>query len=124
MLHEKRSGYSQLVRTEVKTVSELKKGHTQEVKQSKPATEIKGADKHQTRGKKKVYLQFIFKDWCKGCRICSSFCPRGVLGCAEDGIPIIEHPERCIGCRFCELHCPDFAITIKERSDLTERNGL
>jgi 2-oxoglutarate ferredoxin oxidoreductase subunit delta len=107
----------------VKALSEAKEGTRPEAKHAKPPVHVTGRGKNQTDKKKKQYLQFIFKDWCKGCRICSSFCPRGVLGCGEDGVPSIEQPERCIGCRFCELHCPDFAITIKERSDLAGRNG-
>jgi len=105
-------------------VSEAKEGTRPEAKHAKPPVQVTGSGDSQTERKKKQYLQFIFKDWCKGCRICSSFCPRGVLGCGEDGVPSIEHPDRCIGCRFCELHCPDFAITIKERSDLPGRNGI
>lgn len=70
----------------------------------------------QSRGAKKRYDQIIFRDWCKGCGICSSFCPRKVIGRDEEGRPIIARPDECLGCRFCELHCPDFAVTIKERS--------
>jgi len=110
--------------TEVKTLNEVKEGTRQKTKHSKPPVQVREGDDNQAERKKKRYLQFIFKDWCKGCRICSSFCPRGVLGCSEDGVPSIEHPDRCIGCRFCELHCPDFAITIKERSDMADRNGI
>ena len=63
---------------------------------------------------KKNYSQIIFKDWCKKCGICSSFCPKNVIGQDEEGGPVFERPEDCIGCRFCELHCPDFAITVQE----------
>ena len=28
---------------------------------------------------KKPYQQIIFRDWCKACGICSSFCPKGVI---------------------------------------------
>ena len=68
----------------------------------------------QSKPQKKHYRQTIFKDWCKKCGICSSFCPKNVIGQDEDGGPIFERPEDCIGCRFCELHCPDFAITVTE----------
>ena len=73
----------------------------------------KSQDK-QSKRKKKHYSQIIFKDWCKKCGICSSFCPKNVIGQDEDGGPVFERPEDCIGCRFCELHCPDFAITVTE----------
>jgi len=62
----------------------------------------------------KHYSQSIFRDWCKKCGICSSFCPKNVIGRDEGGWPVFERPEDCIGCRFCELHCPDFAITVHE----------
>jgi 2-oxoglutarate ferredoxin oxidoreductase subunit delta len=82
-----------------------------------PAEKKKGGGSNKKSAKKpKIhYDQFIFRDWCKMCGICSAFCPKGVIGQDEIGMPVIERPDDCIGCRFCELHCPDFAITIKER---------
>jgi 2-oxoglutarate ferredoxin oxidoreductase subunit delta len=72
---------------------------------------------------KKHYDQLIFKDWCKSCGICISFCPKKVIGKNEDGSPFIERPDECIGCRFCELHCPDFAFTVRERPRAREEGS-
>lgn len=63
----------------------------------------------------KLFLQEIYRDWCKACGICIAFCPKTVFKRGKDGKPEITRPDDCIGCRFCELHCPDFAISIKER---------
>jgi len=86
--------------------------HTEEGKTAQKGNHP--ASKRSEKPKKK-FNQFIFRDWCKCCGICSAFCPKGVIGRDEKGAPVIQDPDACIGCRFCELHCPDFAITIKER---------
>lgn len=60
---------------------------------------------------------------CKGCDICVSLCPSGVLGMRKDEhrvlgkIISVAYPESCIGCRECELHCPDFAIFVADRDE-------
>ncbi|MBE0490820.1 MAG: 4Fe-4S dicluster domain-containing protein [Sulfurospirillum sp.] len=62
-------------------------------------------------------------DRCKGCDICVSMCPAGVLAMVPAPqsilgtmIEVVE-PNSCIGCRDCELHCPDFAIYVAERKE-------
>ena len=61
---------------------------------------------------------FIDEEFCKGCRICSEFCPTGVLGVSatlnRKGYypPVVEQEFECHGCRLCELLCPEFAIFI------------
>jgi len=100
-------------------MNNLPDGHREfHVAQTSGATRNQGSKK-----RKKHFTQFIFRDWCKACGICSAFCPKGVLGRSETGAPIIENPDACIGCRFCELHCPDFAITIREDNGDHSRNG-
>jgi 2-oxoglutarate ferredoxin oxidoreductase subunit delta len=54
--------------------------------------------------------------FCKGCGLCISICPTGVLQFREDssnkwGVAVVaDSPDHCSGCRLCEMQCPDFAI--------------
>ena len=59
----------------------------------------------------------VFKAWCKGCGICISFCPQGVLAFDDDGKSFPKYPEKCIKCMQCELRCPDFAITVNKEEE-------
>jgi len=86
-------------------------------------SETSASESPASKKGKKHFTQFIFRDWCKACGICSAFCPKGVIGKSATGEPVIEHPDACIGCRFCELHCPDFAITIREDNGSQATNG-
>ena len=70
-----------------------------------PATETK---KSMPRGR-----VILFSKWCKRCGICVAFCPRHVLGHANDGSVLVINSEECTACRWCEYHCPDLAITVK-----------
>lgn len=60
---------------------------------------------------------------CKGCDICVSVCPVGVLSMRLDSQMIlgkvaeVSFPTSCIGCKECELHCPDFAIFVAQRDE-------
>ena len=47
--------------------------------------------------------------WCKGCGICSAFCPKNVLK-VTNGKVVIASPDDCIKCGLCENLCPDFAL--------------
>jgi 2-oxoglutarate ferredoxin oxidoreductase subunit delta len=61
---------------------------------------------------------YIDEEMCKGCRICTEFCPTRVLADSTNlnkrGYypPVVEKKEECHGCRLCELLCPEFAICI------------
>ncbi|MCH7667961.1 MAG: 2-oxoacid:acceptor oxidoreductase family protein [Acidobacteria bacterium] len=55
----------------------------------------------------------IRHDWCKGCDICSRFCPEYCLAVDIDGKLMVVNTDACTGCRLCEILCPDFAITIR-----------
>ena len=55
--------------------------------------------------------------WCKGCKICVEFCPKGVLSLTPQGKAVVIHPEKCNSCKLCELFCPDFAIAIEVTQD-------
>ena len=60
----------------------------------------------------------ISPDWCKGCYICVSVCPRDVLAIDQSEWTgsfhpvVVAQPERCTVCRNCELLCPDLAIEV------------
>ena len=64
----------------------------------------------------------IKRDWCKGCYLCVSVCPRDVLAVDQEEWTGGFHPvivrqlERCTGCRNCELFCPDLAIEVIEEA--------
>nr|MBO4517936.1 4Fe-4S dicluster domain-containing protein [Clostridia bacterium] len=60
------------------------------------------------------------EDRCKGCGLCVSACPKGIVALAKDKINakgyhpagVIEQ-EKCIGCASCALMCPDTVITVE-----------
>ncbi|MDD7035774.1 MAG: 4Fe-4S dicluster domain-containing protein [Firmicutes bacterium] len=57
---------------------------------------------------------------CKGCYLCVSVCPKGVMIPAEElgtkGFPVVKVDEskECIGCGACFKMCPDYCIEIEE----------
>ena len=58
---------------------------------------------------------------CKGCGLCVSACPKGLLRLSEKHRnekgyhPVtITHGESCIACGSCFRICPDTAITIEK----------
>ncbi len=57
---------------------------------------------------------------CKGCGLCETVCPKGIIRLATDKInakgyhtAIITEQEKCIGCAFCATMCPDSVITVE-----------
>lgn len=55
----------------------------------------------------------VNEKWCKGCNICASVCPAGVLKLDRvKSLMTVAHPEKCIGCKQCEMSCPDFCIYV------------
>lgn len=56
--------------------------------------------------------------YCKGCELCVSACPKGVLALAMDRLtPKGYHPaeliaEGCTGCAICAVVCPEASITV------------
>jgi len=56
----------------------------------------------------------LFDRWCKGCGLCSTFCPTHAIEADEEGRPKAIYPERCTGCQWCVIHCPDLAISVRQ----------
>ena len=59
-------------------------------------------------------------DRCKGCGLCVSACPKGLLALSKDKInqkghhPVeITDQEKCVGCAFCATMCPDCIIEVE-----------
>jgi 2-oxoglutarate ferredoxin oxidoreductase subunit delta len=69
----------------------------------------------------------LFGTWCKGCGLCYSFCPQGVLEPNGNGRPRVVNPEKCTACHWCDMHCPDMAITVQrlepEEAEAMEAEG-
>ena len=61
---------------------------------------------------KKQAIIRVNLEWCKGCEICVTFCPKNVLE-MEGGKVKVARVEDCTKCMLCELRCPDFAITVE-----------
>ena len=57
---------------------------------------------------------------CKGCFLCTSVCPKGVLipssqlGEKGFGTVQLKDEENCIGCGACYKMCPDYCIEITD----------
>ncbi len=57
-------------------------------------------------------------DRCKGCALCVSACPQGVIVLANrvnvHGYPYVEPTQidKCTGCTSCAIVCPDACITV------------
>lgn len=60
---------------------------------------------------KKLSIQ---RKWCKGCRVCVTFCPKNVLAVGEEEKVYAKNPEDCIFCGVCALRCPELAIEVGE----------
>jgi 2-oxoglutarate ferredoxin oxidoreductase subunit delta len=78
--------------------------------------------KPAARRKRKARIE-VNEDWCKGCRICVEFCPKGVY--EMQGLKAVaKNQSECILCHQCEMLCPDFAIEVHEITDDTrEEDG-
>jgi len=61
----------------------------------------------------------IRSELCKGCGLCVTACPKGLLVISETEINQKGHPpaemideEKCISCAFCAMMCPDCVIEV------------
>jgi 2-oxoglutarate ferredoxin oxidoreductase subunit delta len=73
------------------------------------------------KGDDKVAKVIIAKDTCKGCGLCVTVCPKGILQLSKTEInakgysPIeVTDMALCIGCASCAKMCPDIVFTIEK----------
>jgi 2-oxoglutarate ferredoxin oxidoreductase subunit delta len=59
-----------------------------------------------------IYRIELYRELCKACGLCVSWCPQKVLESDAQMYPVLAHPELCVNCKACERHCPDFAIEV------------
>ncbi len=62
----------------------------------------------------------VDENLCKGCELCVTACPRGLLVLDTARInakgyhpSTLTDPDKCIGCAMCAMMCPDVAITVE-----------
>lgn len=67
------------------------------------------------------FILSIREERCKGCELCVSVCPKGVLAInKEKANPAGYFPatvvkqDDCVGCQSCVRMCPDVAIRIEK----------
>lgn len=60
------------------------------------------------------------EDRCKGCQLCTTVCPKGIVHMAKDRINSkgfhpaeVTEKDKCIGCAFCATICPDVVIEVE-----------
>lgn len=63
----------------------------------------------------------ILPDVCKGCGLCVSVCPKGIIFMEKSALnrkgyhpAAISDMSLCIGCAMCAILCPDCAITVEK----------
>ena len=60
-------------------------------------------------------------DLCKGCGLCVTACPQGIITLSREKINQTGHSpaevtdgSKSIGCAFCATMCPDCVITVEK----------
>ena len=70
-----------------------------------------------TETKIKGYIE-IDQEFCKGCQICMSFCPKDAIYLsdklnASGYLPVqFKSDSGCTGCAICAVVCPEVAIEV------------
>ena len=65
----------------------------------------------------------VNENLCKGCNLCTEFCPQKVFKESEKQgkngvhVPVPVDEEKCKKCGLCALMCPDQAIRIDEEDN-------
>ena len=60
----------------------------------------------------------IDRDKCKGCLLCVSFCPKGLISkdrsLNKKGLNPVKFSDKpgCLGCALCAIICPDCCIEV------------
>lgn len=61
----------------------------------------------------------IDQDRCKGCGLCTTACPHGLVQISNRfntkgyrPAALIDPEEQCVGCANCATMCPDMAIVV------------
>ncbi|HWU39813.1 MAG TPA: 4Fe-4S binding protein [Candidatus Acidoferrum sp.] len=60
----------------------------------------------------------ISREYCKGCEICISFCPKKMISLSAElnsngyATAIAVGGEECTGCAICATVCPEAAIEV------------
>ena len=76
-----------------------------------------------TRHLNSAYI-VIVEERCKGCYLCLTVCPKGIIGPASHishtgytpAVVIEEKANECSGCLACAIMCPDTAISVYRRN--------
>jgi 2-oxoglutarate ferredoxin oxidoreductase subunit delta len=60
----------------------------------------------------------ISREYCKGCEICVSFCPKKMISLSAElnnsgySTAVYSESGECTGCAVCALVCPEAAIEV------------
>ena len=74
----------------------------------------------------RIYLIAVDDERCDGCRLCTVFCPLGVLEIGPETnrrmlhFAVAANPQNCLGCGQCERLCPTAAIFVSETIQTSE----
>ena len=72
----------------------------------------------------------VNEEACKGCELCLSMCPTGLIQMADyyntkgyRPARLVDPDHRCTGCTLCATICPDAAITVFREVKVRSQNG-
>lgn len=70
----------------------------------------------------------IDDNWCKGCELCTTVCPKGLIKMAKHfsargyrPATLVDPEGQCTGCLLCATICPDVAITVYREAKTAAR---
>jgi len=65
----------------------------------------------------KGYIE-IDQELCKGCDLCTFFCPKDVVAISSQlnasgyRVAVYDGSDQCTGCAICAIVCPEVAIEV------------